>query len=220
MELTQIPETYPHIIFEKGEYLICQEEKIDYMFYLLSGSAIGSIIDVNGNEYMFDIIPPHQGINSVAALGMGLLNNTVSKFNVLALSKIVCCKIPSHIIQEYLLEHPEELFQFTKKLMGHYIRTCQRLNTRNASHTIQDYCRFILQHSKNIDGTFFLDKKYNNNEISQLIGVHPVTLSRMRTALLQRGCVEKAPEGLKLCNIALLESCAAGETTIAYRKNV
>ncbi len=219
MELTQIPELYPHIVFEKGDYLIYQGENVDYMFYLLSGSAIGSIIDVNGNEYMFDKILPHRGINSIAALGIGLLDDTAC-YNVLALSKIVCCKIPSHIIQEYLLEHPEELLQFTKKLMGIYTRTCHRLNTRNASHTIQDYCRFILQHSKNIDGTLFLDKKYNNNEISQLIGVHPVTLSRMRTALLQHGCVEKTLEGLKLCNIALLESCAAGETTIAYRKNV
>jgi len=218
MELNQIVSAYPHIVFKKGDYLISQEEKIDYMFYLFSGSVIGSIIDINGNEYMFDEILPQQGINSIAALGMALLDQTSTKFNFIALSETTCCKIPSSVIQEYLLQHPEQLLQFTKKLMGHYINTCQRLNTRNASHTIQDYCKFILQHSKKTNGEFILDKKFNNNEISQLIGVHPVTLSRMRTALLQYGCIEKTAKGLKICNMPLLKSCAEGLTTIEYRK--
>lgn len=208
MELSQIVSTYPHIVFKKGDYLLSQQETVDYLYYVISGTVIGSMIDVNGNEYMSDTIPPSQGINSIAALGMGLLDKNEAKFNLVALSKTVCCKIPNYIIQEYLLQHPEQLLQFTKKLMGHYIRTCQRLNTRNASHTIQDYCRFILQHSKNINGELLLDKAYTNNYVSQLIGVHPVTLSRMRTALLQCGCVEKTSRGLKLCNTVLLESCS------------
>ena len=29
MELTQIPELYPHIVFEKGDYLIYKGENVD-----------------------------------------------------------------------------------------------------------------------------------------------------------------------------------------------
>lgn len=135
MELSQIVSTYPHIVFKKGDYLLSQQETVDYLYYVISGTVIGSMIDVNGNEYMSDTIPPSQGINSIAALGMGLLDKNEAKFNLVALSKTVCCKIPNYIIQEYLLQHPEQLLQFTKKLGTLYHLPALEYSQRFTYHT-------------------------------------------------------------------------------------
>lgn len=218
-ELVQILSSYPRLSYAKGEYLISQEDRVDFMFFLFSGSVMGAIIDVNGNEYFFNEIFPHKGINSMVALGAGLCNDTKSSFSFVALSDVVCCKIPSQVVKDYLTAHPQQLIEFISKLMANYIDTCLRLNSRTASRTIERYCKFILENNTVHNGAHILGKNYTGNEISRLLGVHPTTLSRMQSALIQAGCIKKVAEGIKICNWELIKAGADGIAVFNYRQS-
>ncbi len=204
--------------YQAGHYLIIQAAELENLFYIVSGVCVGSLVTSNGNEYTFNTIPEGQGIHSVAGLGMIFLHTPTASFNVLALTDIVCYKIPRSTMHQYLLEHPEELMNFTGKLMSLYTDLCLRLNSRNTSHTIEQYCRFILENSRVDNGIRFFDKKYSNAEIAQYIGVHPVTLSRMTSALIENHCLEKTSKGYKIIDVALLTNIANGYATIQYRE--
>lgn len=195
-----------------------QDDPVDFLYYIESGICIGSYIDVSGNEYMLDAIPLNKGIASVAGLGLCLLDSTKSPVNHFALSDVICYQIPAAAIKTYLLEHPEDLMAFTTKLMGLYINTYERLFSRHATHTIERYCKFLLDNSNLYDGSLLLDKNFTNVEISQLIGIHPVTLSRMQSALINEGCVKKTARGLEILDKSLLSDIADRLVILEYRK--
>ena len=67
--------------------------------------------------------------------------------------------------------------------MGLYVSLCQKLKSRQKSTVIGTYCSFILQHMQEKNNEIILDKSFSNVKVSKLLGIHPVTLSRMQTAL-------------------------------------
>jgi len=208
------------IELEKGEYLFIEGEPLEYVYYLTSGSVCGNLIFLDGTEFWADNIPCDQGCISVIALGMLLANETTYTFSSVALEKSICYRIPANLMYNYLQKHPEELFEFTKKLMGLYTSLCKKLNSRQKQRTIESYCTFLLEHSNKINNEIVLDKSYSNVKVSTLLGIHPVTLSRMQTALQTENIIERNNKGIKIKNPDLLEQCANGMHTINYRKRI
>lgn len=204
--------------FIKGDYIIRQDEFIEYIYYLVSGDCICTIVNENGNEYIFNELYSEQGVCSLVGLGMSFDNDSVSTFNVIANTDIICYKIPRPVVLEYLLKYPEELFLFMSKMANNYIVAIRKLNNRQQAKTIERLCQFILDNSCTTSQGILFIKKYSNNQISQFLGIHPVTLSQMFAALRERNFIEKIPRGWRIINVQGLEECACGRKVINYRK--
>lgn len=204
-------------VYEKGDYLVYQGEKIDYVYYLVSGTCIGAVETEEGNEFLQDEIVSGKGICSVAALGMVFGNQNYSTNGILALTRVECYRIETDVILEYLMKHPEELMAFLSNLMNKYAEVVKRYNSRCQIKTMDRLCQFILSHSEDHDGYLILGKRYSNQDLAKYMGVHPVTLSRMLTALKEKGYISKTQAGWKVLNLDGLVACAQGLERVQYR---
>lgn len=204
--------------FRSGEYLIYPEEELKFVYYLVSGSCIGVVTNENGNEYLQNEVDAGLGINSVAALGMALEDCSVAPMGLVALTPITSYQIPVPALLDYLRENPDELMQFTAKLMRNYVDIIKRYNFRCETRTIDRLCQYVLERSEDIKGQLVFPRQYSNQEVAKLMGVHPVTLSRMLTALKEQGYIKKTSVGWKICNLDGLIACAQGLERVQYRK--
>lgn len=203
--------------YEKGDYLVYQGEKIDYVYYLVSGICIGAVETEEGNEFLQDEIVSGKGVCSVAALGMVFDNQGICTNGILALTKVECYRIETKVILEYLMANPGELIAFLANLMSKYVEVVKRYNSRCQIKTMDRLCQFILSHSEDHDGHLILGKRYSNQDLAKYMGVHPVTLSRMLTALKEKGYISKTQAGWKVLNLDGLVACAQGLERVQYR---
>ena len=206
--------------FKSGEYLIYPEEALRFVYYLVSGSCIGVMTNENGNEYLQNEVVAGSGINSVAALGMIFDNDHIAPMGLVALTDITAWKIPVPSMLDYLRQNPDEIIKFTSKLMHNYVDIIRRYNFRCETRTIDRLSQYILERSEDIDGRLVFPKCYSNQELAKLMGVHPVTLSRMLTALKEQGYIAKTSAGWEIRNLDGLIACAQGTLRVQYRQSM
>lgn len=203
--------------FQKDEWLVRPGEKVEYVYYILSGIVIGNITNESGNEYLYDQIPCDNGINSLALLGMLFDNERVSIVGSVALTDVECFRIPAESILNYLYENPGELMKFTSKLMHIYIDNIKKHATRCEKKTIERLCQFMVENSTKQDSGYVVWKKLTNEELSKVLGVHPVTLSRMFTGLRKQEMIEKIQGGWRILDMQALVDGMRGLREIPYR---
>lgn len=217
MKLSDFPNAV-RMELERGEFLFHEGDSLDYVYFCDAGKLGGNLININGGEFFANIVECGKGIGSVAALGMLLSNKKIYTFSMSAFTRVVCYRISSSEMLNYLRQNPDEMFKFTEKLMLLYEDLCKRLNSRQQVKTIEQYCKFILEHGIWVGSKFVLGKQYSNIEVARVLNVHPVTLSRMQTALQNENMIEKQKNGMLIKDVDKLQECADGLYIVNYRK--
>lgn len=217
MDLKQLAGATP-CIFSKGEWLIRPGERVENVYYILSGFCIGIITNESGNEYLYDEIPCDAGIHSVALLGMLFDNNRISVMGSIALSEIHCYRIPAESMITYLRHHPDETFQFISKLMHLYVNNVQKHNIRCEKKTIERLCQYLVEHSREEAEGLVYRKDLTNDELAKYLGIHAVTLSRMFSGLKEHGYIRRIRHGWQILDLQALVDCMRGLLDIPYRR--
>lgn len=220
MNLTELLERGVPCTFERGMYLQEQGARVDYVHYLISGRAIGVMTNEDGGEYLINEILSGLGVRSITSIGLLLESEQASSMGIVALTHIEAVRISASDLLLFLREDPDALIAFTAKLMRNYVDIFQRYNNRSSMRSINGLCQYLLQNSReDVQGLIF-PKTISNQSVAKYLGVHPVTLSRMLTALKENGYIKKIAEGWRLMDIDGLLAVAQGLECVQYRNNL
>ncbi len=168
------------IKYDKGEYLCREDERLEYLLFLLSGEAKISVSVSNGRILLLNFYR-QEGI-----LGdLEMMINKRSTTNVIAMSKVICVGIKINYCKEKLDKNIEFMkcmaIQLAKKL-----DTCSKNSAINLLHLLENrLCAYIEVASQ--ESVF----KENLTEVAELLGTSYRHLLRTMNSLCEIGILEK-----------------------------
>lgn len=201
--------------FKKGSNIIRQGEKVDFLYYLISGTCFRIIITDNGEEIIYGIKESNNSVQSLLGV-LALFTTGLSVTNFVARSKCCCYKIPKETFLQYIQDKPLILSQLLHMSMDAYRELVETFQARKEGRVANRLCKFLLNNTQNYHGILLVNRIFSNAEISRFLGIHKVTVAKILRQLKNQGIIIKEREGIKILNKKLLESYAEDEKTLDY----
>ncbi|TWH59198.1 CRP-like cAMP-binding protein [Desulfitobacterium sp. LBE] len=206
LKLSELPlKTYCE--FNKGEYIIHQNEKINYVYKIVSGVCYRTDTSVKGSEIVY-------GIKSSASIGLEsvlgsliLFAGRISTCNFVAHTKCCCYKIPCDDFYNYVVSHQELCVEMIQLAMKEHRAVNERFRAKSYGNTFGQLCKLLLDHSVIIDGERVV-ASFNNKLIGQYLGIHSVTVSKILKYLKADETIVKRKKGLVILDEHKLNSYA------------
>ena len=204
--------------FRKGERIMRAGEPIEYVYYLTKGTVYREVVTDKGYE---SILSRKGGANIVQSL-VGILaiynrrNNGTSNSDFFAYTDCTAYRIPVEICKEYLRQHSDLLEEVVSCAMDEYTRVLQLFQSRRDGSGTARLCALLLERARETEDGLVVSRKCTNVEISKLLSIHKVTVSRMLRALKEEGCVERSASGLRILQPEQLRKYADGELILEY----
>ena len=195
--------------YKKGSYIIRQGEPITFVYYLAGGTCYRSYINEAGEENIYNYWQAGNYIGALTLIADPSL--TVSVSNMVAKTDCVGYKIPKESFLILLDEEPE----LVKALLYRAIEEIHDMNQNymymKDGKIANRICQVLLERAEEVEGQYIVDKSFTNAEQAKLLGVHPVTISRIMKALKEEGTITKGKHGITLTNRMQLERYSKGE---------
>ena len=87
------------VLFRKGEYICNENEKMEYLFFLVEGKGKVYVILKNGKSLLLSFCYPLTVIGDIE-----IVNNCDTSSNIQALEDSYCIALPLNIVREKLSE--------------------------------------------------------------------------------------------------------------------
>ena len=204
--------------FKKGERLMRAGEPIDYIYYLIKGTVYREIVTDKGYESILS----RKHNDGIAKSLIGILaaynrnaGNT-SNNDFFAYTDCTCYKIPLETCKAYLRQHPDVLEEVLHHAMDEYDNVWKMFYTRREGHGSARLCALLLERARETEQGLMVPRKCTNVEISKLLSIHKVTVSRMLRALKEEGAVARTSEGLVLRDPERIKQYAENKIELEY----
>lgn len=201
--------------FKKGDVIIEQGEKIQYVYYLAEGLIYRTIISETGDETIYDTKLGDNCLRSALGI-LYLFNDGLSYTNFIAKADCRCYKISKKVIMDAISQNAEILYQLVEIAMDFYNNATVLLQKYQQKQTVNRLCQFLLDQADRSNGKLAVRKACTNAEISRFLGVHQVTASRIIKCLKDEGIIVRCANGLTILNEELLKEYSAGKRKMRY----
>lgn len=201
--------------FRKGEFILRQNELVEYVYYLAEGVVYRTILDENGDITIYDVKYANEGLDSVLGV-LFLFPQGICYNDFVAKTDCTCYKISKNRILAEIKEDAEILYGLLGLLSEQYNETIELLQEKKQKCTVKRLCMFLLNHSAYTDGQLLLDKVYTNAEIARFLGIHAVTAARIIKCLKDEVAVKKTSKGMLILNQELLQEYISGKRKMVY----
>lgn len=192
---------------------------MDAVYYLIKGTVYRELINDKGHESILS----RKNNADVADALVGVLSlynpthGAFSRYNFIAHTDCTCYRIPGEVCKAYLRSNPELLERVIQHSMREYNQILNLFQTHKEGMASAKLCALLLERAKETeDGLRIVPRKCTNVELSKLLSVHKVTVSRMIRALREEGVVERATEGLVLLQPERLKRYAENKEVLIY----
>lgn len=182
--------------FKKGTCIIRQGDKLDAVYFLISGVCHRKTINKKGDEIIYGVKEsgPQGGVNPdfvQSVLGILILySDGVSSCNFCASVKCCCYKIPKDVFLHYVHDKPAILTRIVQLAMRELRSLAGSLQARQEGESANQLCRLLLKHAaRETDGVMRV-KGLSNLDISQFLGIHKVTVNRILRALKEERVID------------------------------
>ena len=204
--------------FRKGERIIKMGEPTEYIYYLVKGTVYRELVTDKGYESIFSRKRTEDIADSLIGV-LALYNKrkgTVSRYDFIAHTDCVCYRVPKDVCMEYLRNHPVLLEQVLQHAMNEYTQIMDLFLSRRDGSAAARLCVLLLERAKETEDGLMISRKCTNVEISKLLSIHKVTVSRMLRALKEEGTVERSTAGLRILRPERLKQYAENEAILEY----
>ena len=204
-------------IYQKGETILRQGNTVNYLYFLESGDCYRSMTTDKGDTIIYEI---KQGGQSFASL-LGVLNlynrNPVSSFSFEAKTTCVCQCIPADAFRDWAESDPKVMKQILIHAMEISREVREAFQSYQEGRIANRLCRLFLNCSeKNEEGQLIL-RDFTLSEFASMLGVHPVTVSRITRVLCQEKVLQKERGSFYIRNQPAMEEYAANKRSVSYR---
>ncbi|MGE4274354.1 MAG: Crp/Fnr family transcriptional regulator [Desulfitobacterium sp.] len=214
MNLKDIPmKTYCE--FKKGEHIIHQQEKIDYVYIITSGICYRTHISETGAEILYGIKRANTGLESVIGI-LVLFNGGISTSNFVAHTKCCCYKVPYETFYQYVISQQDLCVEMLHLAMKEYRAVTERFHAQSHKNNFGLLCKLLLDHSSIVDGKRSVEVGYNNKLLSEYLGIHQVTVSKMLKFLKEDGVIKKETKGIVILDESKLSRYVNEDKTMYW----
>ncbi len=210
--------------FEKGDVLIEQDEKIEYLYYLVKGSVHRELLTPNGQEMILTIKSVDESEYIRSLIGVLVLYDQFEQYAVsdctfIAKTECLCYRIPVASYREYEKSHETEIMhQLLHYVMDNYHALFEMYYTKQHKNSAAQICTIILEHAKQIDEHLVFDKEISNIELGKRLDIHPTTVSKILNVLVENGALRKQKGlGFVITDKAFIQAVADNKIEISYR---
>lgn len=217
MPFRDLPGAEP-CFFKKGERLIKNGEKLSHVFYLKKGLVHREIVTSNGVESILSC--KEDGRLTSSIVGLLILYRAkqpgISRNDFVAMTDCYCVRIPVKSCKEFFYQHPALLEEALATAIGECEYLMKLYLHKSESPASAMFCQFILSRLIEIEEKWYLPKEYNNIELSKLLNLHKVTVSRMICVLKNEQIIERTSKGILIIDKAAIEAYANNERQMEY----
>ena len=126
-------------------------------------------------------------------------------------------KVAIAAMMEYLEQEPELLKKLVTLAMQSYYDICEKLQMQQQRDAVSALARFFLARAEGVQQEHILPKRYTENTISKLLGVHPITTAKIIKKLKEEDVISRGSTGWIIKNEFLLQEYANGDRKMSYR---
>ena len=222
MDLLKMPGVH-YCEFKKKDIIIRQGEKLDAVYYLISGVCYRRAVNKKGDEIIYGIKESQPGIELTpnfvqSVIGVLILysEDGISSNNFCASVKCSCYRIPREIFLNYVQDKPDTITQIAKLALKELRILAGSFQARQEGQVANQLCRLLLKHAKlDPDGVWAV-KGLSNLAIGQLLGIHKVTVNRILRALKSEEVIDKSRNCIVIRDGNKLKEYAWSEQHIDY----
>jgi CRP-like cAMP-binding protein len=211
---------YPDVVkckFKKGEYLIRQGEKVEYLYYLDKGSCYRTTVTEKGDEIIFSIKEASDNFTQSLAGVLILYSDGYSMSNFVAKVSCDCYRVPKGLFLQYVQDKPDLLQQLLTMAMSELRDLADTFQARQEGKVANRLCELLLKNSTLKDDKLLVSKDYSNNAvIGRFLGIHKVTVAKIIKALKEEGVILKERAGIIILDKERLTKYANAEKMIDY----
>ena len=202
--------------FKKGDCLIKQGDRVEYIYYVVEGTCYGTAVTANGLETIHYIKGDDRIINSLVGVLVPFVDQP-SITNFIAKTDCLCYRIPTDVIMQCLSRQPDLLKELVTLAMTNYYLVCGKLQTRQQRGAAGALAQFLLDRAVLEEGQKIVPESYSNADISRFLGIHPVTAAKILKELKSQGLITRSKSGIIILDEPLLQQYADGEKKLVYR---
>ncbi|MFZ7101074.1 MAG: helix-turn-helix domain-containing protein [Peptococcaceae bacterium] len=215
MDLTEMPGV-TYCEFKKGSNMIEQGEKVEYIYYLVSGTCHRLTITNKGNEIIYGTKESKDFIKALVGVLVLYSPDGRSISNFIAKSKCYCYRIPKNTFFHYVRNKPDILTKLLCFALWEYRELYNTFQYRQEGKVPNRLCELLLKNAQNKHGKLVVAKAFSNSEIGRYLGIHKVTVAKILKALKEKGIIEKHKEGILVLDQAQLIAYAQSEKILHY----
>ena len=222
MELLSLPGVN-YCEFQKNDTIIHQGENLEAVYYLISGVCHRKALNKKGDEIIYGVKEPQASTNKTESLVQSVLgililfnDDGLSNCNFSAQEKCCCYRIPRDVFLGYVKNKPEILILIVQQALKEFRLLTKAFQARQEGEVANHLCRLLLNHAKKDPAGTLSVRGLSNMAISQLLGIHEVTVNRILRALKTEGTISKTRTVIVIQNQSRMEAYTKAERRIDY----
>lgn len=179
----RVIDCFPKLNYQKGEVIVYRGDFPNYIFFIVDGQAIGTKYYEDGSQYDYFTLNNTNG-------SIGLLEIMAKETQIIAtvtcLTNLVCYKVPSDIVYEWIMNDIQLLRVCANLLSNDLYRSSRRDGLFNYLEGIDRVRQFMIEYyQQNSQLTSELVwVKYTREQIGNQLGLSIRTISRVYHQLI------------------------------------
>lgn len=176
---------------KKHDLLSNRAQKDKYVYCLEQGLCALHSISTDGREQIYQYFFPGDFVGFIPAFVKSYSDETFYAFSITAKSACTLYQIPYRTFLDYVDTHPDFyrwLFQVT---VSHYDNALRHSYALQEGDNITSLCHALMELSTCQNGVCLLPKDFSYPELSNYLGVHTITVTRLMARLKEAGIISK-----------------------------
>lgn len=204
-------------IFKKNEVILEQEEKVDFVYFMLEGSCYRSYITDKGSSIIYEVKVANDTVGSFLGVLSLYTPDQKNLYRFTAKEECNCLVIPLDSFISWTESTPDLAIELLKMAMEQYRNLQKSFQAYQEGRNANRLCMALIQKSGIKDGKHILDKKNTLVEMASSLGIHAVTVSRIMRVLCEQGILTRTSQGYVIEDINELYQYACNQKKLKYK---
>lgn len=188
--------------FEKNEYLIREDEDLEYLLFFIQGKAKVFKTLPNGRSLLLDFYKPFRVIGDIE-----IVKNQSATGTIQALSTCYCLAIPMEKARLKLIKD-NKFLKFTCESLAEKLAAVSMNSSINLLYPLENRLASYINESLIYGDDLYIDFDENLNNIAELLGSSYRHLLRTFNTLCKKGVLKREGGRYKIINKTLLKDLA------------
>ena len=188
--------------FDKNEYLIREDEDLEYLLFFIQGKAKVFKTLPNGRSLLLDFYKPFRVIGDIE-----IVKNQSATGTIQALSTCYCLAIPMEKERLKLIKD-NKFLKFTCESLAEKLAAVSMNSSINLLYPLENRLASYINESLIYGDDLYIDFDENLNNIAELLGSSYRHLLRTFNTLCKKGVLKREGGRYKIINKTLLKDLA------------
>lgn len=185
------------LFYKKGEYICRENEKLDYIFFLVDGKAKVYSTLSNGKSFLICFYQGFMLLGDMEISG----SKPITNMNVQVIEDTYCIGISTVEVKMILLNDAKFL-RYMCRSLGEKLNRCSNNSSINLLYPLENrLASYLLVTGENFNESL--------TEISELLGTSYRHLLRTLNNMCQKGLIKKKDTGIEIINKKVLTRLAS-----------